>query len=141
MALYINSIHEILSVAGYKNVLFVNFDSVEVRLEADGTEYDAIFTVGYFSEVLKVFWSTDADGLWDDNSEVKTLLVSSVLVCLGGKATSSTLPYPYGVFLQIQSIVIDSTSGPDPDASYRFFELEVPTIFSELQCSCLIFHT
>ena len=46
------------------------FCSVETTLTADGVEYDVVFTVGYFSEVLKAFWSTDPDGLWDDNSEV-----------------------------------------------------------------------
>ncbi len=45
--------------------------SFETTLEADGTTFDVIFTVGYFSEVMKVFWSTDPDGLWDDNSEVR----------------------------------------------------------------------
>ena len=27
--------------------------------------------------------------------------------------------------IQIQSIVIDTTSGPDPEAEYRFFDIEV----------------
>ena len=47
------------------------FCSVQTTLSADGMEYDVVFTVGYFSEVLKAFWSTDPDGLWDDNSEVR----------------------------------------------------------------------
>ena len=46
------------------------FCSVQMTLTADRMDYDVVFTVGYFSEVLKVFWSTDPDGLWDDNSEV-----------------------------------------------------------------------
>ena len=51
----------------FENIFF----SVLTTLTADGVEYEVVFTVGYFSEVLKAFWSTDPDGLWDENSEVE----------------------------------------------------------------------
>ena len=50
--------------------LYLHTTMIFCSVETDGVEYDVVFTVGYFSEVLKAFWSTDPDGMWDDNSEV-----------------------------------------------------------------------
>lgn len=41
-----------------------------VTLTADGRDYDAIYTSGYFSNTFNVYWTEDPNGLWTDTSMV-----------------------------------------------------------------------
>ena len=45
----------------------------EVTLTAGGTQYDAIYTVGYFMNKFSVYWTEHPDGLWNDPTQVSYL--------------------------------------------------------------------
>ena len=40
----------------------------DTMLTVDGTDYDVIFTTGYFMDKLSVYWN--AEGMWDNSTEV-----------------------------------------------------------------------
>jgi len=44
----------------------------QVDLEADGRIYDVTFTVGYFNDVLAVYWTEDENGLWNNPDAIQS---------------------------------------------------------------------
>jgi len=48
-------------------------------LSAGGQDYNVIFTVGYFNDKFSVYWTTDPEDRWDDNSLIESRLIDANL--------------------------------------------------------------